>query len=179
LNASLPDYSAVNDPKYDSYNRTRTLESKRSGIYFLLAMLLILVANISVLMLNSQGSLNWDMSLRFGVVSLVLLPILFWRYRRRKKICSCCGGDLHDLMRPLAINYDYLSRRGLILDGHFYSLRRYSGLKMRWTRLTRWTQACHHCKLLEERYVLRYLPVGDAEIKKIKQAIVVSDDEIR
>lgn len=178
MNASLPDYSAINDPKYDSYNRLRTLESKRPGIYFLLSMLLILVVNVGVLMLVSQGSLDLDISLRFGVASLILIPILFWRYRRREKTCHRCGGGLQELMRPLAINYDYLSRRGLILDGHFYSLRRFSGLKMRWTRLTRWTQACHHCKLLEERYSLRYLPVDEAEVEKIKQAIVVSDDEV-
>lgn len=160
------------DSRYDSYNRLPNLESKKANSLFVASILVVFFANLGMLLQVSQGSRDWFLLLVLGVVSTIVLLLLWFVYRRRKILCRSCGGLVTEVSRPLALNYDYLSRRGLILAGSFYSLRyQFWSRRKVWSKLTRWTQACHHCKLLEEKHFFKYVPLHKRELDRLSQAI--------
>lgn len=164
------------DRQYDSYNRLPHLESKKANSLFISSILLVFFANLGMLLQVSQGSRDWFLLLVLGVASTLVLLMLWVKYRHRKILCRSCGGLLTEVSRPLALNYDYLSRRGLILAGSFYSLRyQFWSRRKVWSKLTRWTQACHHCKLLEEKHFLKYVPLQKQELGRVSQAINSSE----
>jgi len=176
LNALRRDRVKQADSRYDSYNRLPNLESNKANSLFMASILVVFFANLGMLLQVSQGSRDWSILLVIGIVSTVLLLVLWAKYRRRKLICRGCGGLLTEVSRPLALNYDYLSRPGLILGGSFYSLRsQFLRRKKVWSKLTRWTRACHHCKLLEEKHFLKYAPLQKRELERVRQAISRND----
>ena len=177
LNALLHDPSNIPDRKYDSYNRLPSLESKKANSLFVSSILVVFFANVGLLLQVSQGSRDWSLLMIVGLVSTLLLLVLWAKYRRRKIVCRSCGEGLSEAPRPLSLNYGYLSRGGLILVGTFSALRHKPWRRNNtWFKLTRWTLACHQCKLLEEKHFLKYLPLAADEIEHVQQALRANDE---
>ncbi len=170
-----PDDLNLIDSRYDTYNRLRFLESKKPGGIFLAIVLFLFFANLAMLVQVSQGWQNWNTLLYFGLASVGLILVIWFFYQHRTVRCRHCGTELEWVPRPLVLSYDYLSRKGLIINGTFYSMRLHWPLRKVWARLTRWTQACHQCKLLEESHSLKFIPLQPEEIEMVKHAI--SGDE--
>lgn len=138
--------------------------------------LLLILSNIALLVQVSLGWRHWHYLLAVGFVSIGLILLFLWRYRRRKIVCRNCRRELVLVPRPLALNYGYLSRKGLIFDGAFYSLRHRWPLKKVWMKLTRWTQACHRCKLLEKNHISKFVPLLPEELDKLERAVAIGEE---
>jgi hypothetical protein len=166
-----PDNANLIDPRYDTYNRLRFLESKKPGGLFLAIVLFLFFANLALLVQVSQGWQDWNFLLYCGLASIGMILLIWYVYQNRRIRCRNCGTELEWVPRPLVLSFDYLSRKGLIINGTFYALRYQWPLRKVWAKLTRWTQACHQCKLLEESHTLNYIPLQPEEIEMVKHAI--------
>jgi|GEM_PF-1409409 len=159
----------------DSYNRESSLESPRARwLYWLANGLLLTLGAIELspwpLGLGSLQVLQWSIPLvPFGVAMLLIVYRL--SYRQRVKNCRHCGRELQLVMRPVTLRNELLTRPGIVQDGVFYSLVGYLPMRRKWMKLRQQSQACHHCRLYENRHFKSYEPLTDDEEQKLKSAL--------
>ncbi len=139
--------------------------------------LLVFFANLLLLVQVSQGFQNWYFLLSVGLFSCGLILVFLWRFRRRKVVCCNCSTELTVVSRPLTLNYDDLARKGIIVDGTFFALRNHWPRKKEWMKLSRWTRACHQCKLLEEKHFLKFVSLQTEELEAFQRALALGEEQ--
>lgn len=159
----------------DSYNRESNLEtSKARWLYWLANGLLLTLGAIELspwaLGLGSVQLFSWNIPLvPFGVA--ILLIVYRIAYRNRVKNCRHCGHELQLVLRPITLRNELLTRPGIALNDVFYSLVGHLPMRRKWMKLRQQSQACHHCRLYENRYFKSYEPLTDAEERELKSAL--------
>lgn len=164
----LPQHS-----KLETYNRVKSLES--SLIRKLLALsysLLLLVGTAAIASLFIPAIAIPYAPLLILIV-FVLGMILYRFGSRLTQYCRFCGGKIDLVKRPFLLSAKYLAMKGYKEDGHFYTRCRWGNnpFRQRWVKLSNLSKACHHCRLMEERYNTVYQQPSALEVVKIQAKI--------
>ncbi len=156
--------------KLETYNRVKSLESplipRLLALSYCLLLLLAAGASISFFM----PMLNIPYALLLILMAAALCIALYWLGNRFTQHCRFCGGRIELVKRPFLLSAKYLAMKGYKEDGYFYTRCRWGNkpFRQRWAKLSNLSRACHHCRLMEERYTTLYEQPSALELVKIQ-----------
>jgi len=102
-------------------------------------------------------------------LGIVLLSVFYLLRKNRRKICQFCGNALVHVNRPLRLDNEFLSMKG-VKEGNFFYTKCVWGpvpLRKHWAKISKRSLACHKCRLIEEQTSKYYEAVSPEELKTI------------
>lgn len=154
----------------NTYNRVKSLESKRFSTLINLYYLSLLISIIGSLVILALITSLRIPAISWAIGGTLILAVSYYWDRNRPKSCQFCDTTLSMVNRPIVLNSNYLSMKGLKEGNYFYTKCRWGAnpLIERWTKISNRSKVCNHCRLTEETIVRHFESVTLEEQQRVE-----------